>query len=112
MTITTAQLRERVAEHIGVKAADIELDAENAAKIDAAIDDATAFLREAALIWWVDNAIPDQCAAPMTLIVGALAAPKCRKAGQGFEAGWGDGQAMLARIKPSAATETVRADYF
>ena len=61
MTKTHAQIRDRVAEDLGLKAADIELEDEDAAKIEARISSVTAHLREKGLIWWADDEVPDAC---------------------------------------------------
>lgn len=111
-TITTVELRERVAEKIRIAAVDVELDSERAAIIDRHIGDVTAELRENALCWWPDNAIPRACAQAMTFIVAASCAADCGKAGQGYESLDVEGRVKLASLKPSARHETVRASYF
>lgn len=112
MALTKVQLRERVAEHLKIKAVDIELDAANVAKIDRAIDDARAELKEIGLCWWAEGAIPQSCAFALTLIVAAQACVSVGKAGQGYESGDGDGRIRLARLKPQADVITVTAEYF
>lgn len=112
MTITTAELRESVAEHIRILSTDTPLDAADAAKIDRYITRVTATEREKGLIWWPDNAIPDACEMPMMLMVAALAAAGFGKAGQGYESGYQDGRTALATLKPSAQIDTVRMEYF
>lgn len=112
MTRTTAELREIVAEKLRVKAVDLDLSAEDAAKIDRHIGETTDFLREAGLVWWADNAIPNAAVLPMTLIVSAWAATDFGKAGQGYEAGFIEGRGLLATLKPSADIQTVCAEYF
>ena len=112
MTITSSDLRQRVAENLRVKAVDRDLADEDAEKIDNAITDAFAELREHGLMWWTTAAIPNACVFALTLIVSAQACAKFGKAGQGYEAGDNDGRARLAALKPSAAIETVRAEYF
>lgn len=109
---TTVQLRERVAEHIRIAASDLDLSSEDAAKIDRAIQEATDFLRELGLIWWVDNAIPAAAVMPMTLIVSALAGPRFGKIKSGYEEGFLGGRAMLTQLKPSAYTARINPDYF
>jgi hypothetical protein len=111
-TITKTQLRERVAEHLKVKAIDRPLSAEHASKIDDAIDDARAELRELGLCWWGANAIPQSCAFALKLIVSAQACIGVGKAGQGYESGDVDGRTRLAKLKPPADINPVRVDYF
>jgi len=112
MTKTTAELRESVAKKLRIKSVDMDLDADTAATIDARIQDVSDYLREAGLVWWEDNAIPNAAMMPMTLMVAAWACADVGKAGQSYESGFSDGKTQLASIKPSAVTETVRAEYF
>jgi hypothetical protein len=112
MALTKVQLRERVAEHLKVKAIDIPLSAELAQKIDDAIDDARAELKELGLCWWGSDSIPQSCVFALKLIISAQACMSVGKAGQGFEAGDGDGRTRLAKLKPSADKTTVSADYY
>lgn len=111
-TITTVELRERVAEKTRIAGVDVELDAERAAIIDRHIGDCTAELRERGLVWWADDAIPRECAKAMTFIVSASCAVDCGKAGQGYESLDLEGRTILATLKPSASRATVRAHYF
>lgn len=111
-TITNIQLRDRVAEYIKVKAVDVELDDESAAKIDQGIEDALAELLERGLVWWADNAIPKSCAFSMTIIVAAQVCAKFGKSEQGYEGGDSEGRARLVGLKQSTTLETVQADYF
>lgn len=112
MAITTATLRESVAEHLRIKSADMDLEAEDAAKIDRYIQMVTDAERQKGLIWWVDNAIPEEARMAMVLMVSSLCAASYGKAGQGYEPGYQDGKIILASLKPSAVIETVPADYF
>lgn len=112
MALTKVQLRERVAEHLKVKAPDIELDAATALRIDNAIDDARAELKERGLCWWGAEAIPQSCAFALTLIVSAQACTKVGKSGQGYESGDVDGRIRLASLRTSADISTVATDYF
>lgn len=112
MTKTTAELRESVAKKIGVLSVDQDLDAEDAAAIDARIGEVTDYLRELGLIWWADDAIPAGAFMPMTLMVAAVACGEFGKVNMGLESGYGDGKSQLSAIKPSAANKTTQADYF
>lgn len=112
MTLLNSQLRQRVAENLRVKAVDRDLADEDAEKIDNAIDDAFAELREQGLLWWADDQIPQACVFALTLIVSAQACARFGKIGQGYEGGDTDGRARLAALKPSAVIDTVRAEYF
>lgn len=112
MALTNAQLRERVADHLRISAVDRVLSAERAQKIDDAIDDAFAHLREIKLLWWADDAIPQSCATALKLGVGAIACTSVGKAGQGYEQGWDACLAMLSRLKTTGTNETLRPDYF
>lgn len=112
MALTTAELRERVAEHLRIKAADLELSGANAARIDRRIEEVTEYLRELGLAWWADGAVPVAASMPMILMVAAWSASSVGKAGQGYEDGFIGGKAQLAAIKPSAVIETLEADYF
>jgi hypothetical protein len=112
MTTTTVELRESVAEHLRLKSVDVDLDADTAAKIDRYISMVTNMERQKGLIWWVDNAIPDQCKMPMMLMVAAIGCVGFGKSGQGYESGYSDGKAQLASLKPSAVIETIAGTYF
>lgn len=109
---TTAQLRNRVAEDLGLKAADIDLADEDAVKIEARIASVTAFLREKGLIWWDDDQIPDAVEDGFAMMVAAMACKSFGKQNQGFEAGWEDGRAMIASIKPAETIETSVTVYY
>lgn len=111
-TITKVTLRERVAKHLRVKARDLELDAGVAADIDEVIDDVRAQLKEKALCWWPENAIPQACVNALKLIISAYAAGHVGKAGQGYEAALPEGLAQLAELKPTADVMTMPVDYF
>lgn len=111
-TITKVQLRQRVAEELKVASPDQTLEAEDAARIDTSIDDARALLIEERLCWWGENAIPQQCAIPLTWIVAAYACTKLGKAGQGYEAGEDRGKARLAKLKTPTDITTLAVDYF
>lgn len=112
MARTTAELRDIVAEKLRIKAVDLDLSAENGAKIDRRIGEVTDFLREAGLIWWADNSIPNAAVLPFTLMITAWAALDFGKGGQGYEAGFIEGRSLLASLKPSADIATVQAEYF
>ena len=114
MALTKVQLRERVAEHLKVKAIDRPLSAEHAARIDTSIDDARAELKELGLCWWGEDAIPASCAFALTLIISAQACAKVGKGGQNppYETGDADGRLRLTKLKPSADISTLRVDYF
>ena len=112
MTITTATLIDSVAEHLRIKAVDVTLSDEDADKIERYITRITNLERQTGLIWWVDNAIPEECEFPMMLMVASAACVGFGKGGQGYEAGYQDGKTQLARLKPSALNETVPAKYF
>ena len=111
-TITKVQLRVRVAKELKIHSPDQELSADNAAEIDTSIDDARALLIEKRLCWWGENAIPQQCAIPLTWIVAAFACTKLGKAGQGYESGDERGRRELATLKTPTDTSTVAVDYF
>lgn len=111
-TITKVELRQRVADELKVSSPDQELSADNASRIDTSIDDARALLKEKRLVWWGENAIPQECAIPLTWIIAAYACTKFGKAGQGYEAGEERGRKALSSIKPSADVSTLAVDYF
>lgn len=112
MTTTTAELRNLVAEDLGIKAVDQELSDEEASRIEARINSWTAHYRERGLFWWADNAIPDHVVGGLTLVMCALVCGSVRKMGQGHEAKLEPGLAMIAGLKPSAQIETLRTHYF
>lgn len=112
MTATTAQLRDRVAKDLGIKAVDEELSDELAATIEEGIGDWTAHYRELGLFWWPDNAIPNQCVAGLRMVMCALVCASVRKAGQGHEQKLEPGLAMIAGLKPSATIDTLRTLYY
>lgn len=110
--LTKVELRQRIAKHLRVYAADVELDAATASSIDDSIDDARAELIEKTLCWWGEDEIPQAVAFPMTLIVSAQACAKVGKMGQGYESGDVDGRTRLASIKSSLDSSVGTADYF
>lgn len=112
MVATTVILRERIADRLRISSVDMTLQAADAAKIDNGIADVTTMLRETGSIWWADNAIPDACVWPMTLVCSAALAGAFGKAGQGYEGDTPQGMLLLAEMKPSADISTVRASYF
>ena len=111
-TITKIQLRQRVGEELKVYSPDQEMSADVAARIDTSIDDTRALLTEDRLCWWGANAIPQQCAIPLTWIVAAYACTKFGKAGQGYEAGEERGKARLAKLKTPTDITTLAVDFF
>ena len=111
-TITKVELRQRVGEELKVYSPDQEMSADVAARIDTSIDDARALLVEKRLCWWGPNAIPQQCAIPLTWIVAAYACTKFGKAGQGYEAGDERGRRELAILKTPTDIASVQPDYF
>lgn len=111
-TITKVELRQRVGEELKVYSPDQEMSADVAARIDTSIDDARALLVEKRLCWWGPNAIPQQCAIPLTWIVAAYACTKLGKAGQGYEAGDERGRRELAILKTPTDITSVQPDYF
>lgn len=110
--LTKVQLRERIARHLKLSSQDIELDASTAHRIDEAIDDASAELRERGLCWWGEDEVPQPVVFPMTLIVSAQVCTSFGRAGQGYEAGDGDGRSRLSTLKTSADITPVRVSYF
>lgn len=112
MSKTKVQLRERVSAHLGQASIDQTIPAEDAVQIDAAIDDATATLKELGLVWWTADAIPDAVVFAMTLASSALAAAKFGKSGQGFEGGFAEGQRLLRSLKPQAPVSPMRPRYY
>jgi hypothetical protein len=112
MSYTNAQLRNRVAEDLGVKATDQELSDEIAAKIEDRIDTVTAMYREQGLFWWADDAIPDAVVEGLTLVMCAWACASVRKAGQGHEEKLMPGLALIAAAKSSGTTDTLRTLYY
>jgi len=111
-TITRVELREDVGEELKVYSPDQEMSADVAARIDKSIRRARAMLIEERLCWWGENAIPEQCAIPLTWIVAALACTKFGKAGQGYEAGEERGKARLAKLKTPTDITTLQPDPF
>lgn len=112
MVITKVELRVRVAKELKIHSPDQELSADNASEIDDTIDDTRALLIEKRLCWWGPNAIPQQCAIPLTWIVAAYACTKLGKAGQGYEAGDERGRRELAILKTPTDIASVQPDYF
>jgi len=112
MALTKTQLRNRIADHLRISAVDRELSAERAQKIDDAIDDCFATLREKKLKWWADDAIPQSCANALKIYVSAFACNSVGKAGQGYESGEDFGLKELSALKTTGTNETVRPDYF
>lgn len=111
-TITAVQLRQRVAEELKVYSPDQELSADVAARLDTSIADTRAWLQEKRLCWWGADAIPQQCAIPLTWIVAAFACTKLGKAGQGYESGDARGRAELALLKTPTDISTSQPDPF
>lgn len=112
MTYTHAQLRDRVAEDLGIKAVDEELSDESAAKIEERITSTTAYFREKGLIWWADDAIPVAAFEGMAFVMRARCCAGVRKAGQGHEEMEQPGLSMIAAVKPPGQIETMRTLYY
>lgn len=112
MSYTHAQLRDRVAEDLGIKGVDQELSDEQASKIEERITTTTAYFREKGLFWWDDDEIPDECFDGMVFVMRARCAAGVRKLGQGHEELEQPGLAMIAAVKPSAVIETLRTLYY
>lgn len=111
-TYSKADLRERVAEHLTVKASDLPLDADDATRIDRAIDDVWALESEAGLFWWPEDEIPASVILPVTLMISAIACAKVGKAGQGYEDGYATGTAGLSKIKPPMDVDPLEIEFF
>lgn len=112
MTKTNVEIRNRVAEDLGVKATDMDLADEDAEKIERRISSTRAFLLERGLVWWADDAIPDACEDGYAMMVRAMVCTAFGKVNQGHEAGWKDGWDMIAAIKPSEHVETQAYEYY
>lgn len=112
MPFTHAQLRDRVAEDLGLKATDQELSDDIAQKIEERIATVTAMYREQGLFWWPTDAIPDAVVEGLSLVMCAWACAGVRKANQGHEEKLTPGLAMIAALKPAATLDTLRTEYF
>lgn len=112
MTYTHAQLRNRVAEDLGIKGVDQELSDEQASKIEERITSTTAYFREKGLFWWPDNAIPDAAFEGMVFVMLARCCAGARKLGQGFEEREAPGLAMIAAVKQPATIDTLKTLYY
>lgn len=112
MTKTNAEIRNRVAEDLGVKATDMDLADEDAAKIEARIASTRAFLLQRGLAWWPDGQIPDECEDGYAMMVRAMACASFGKRNQGHEAGWREGWDMIAAVKPSDNVEQQAYEYY
>jgi hypothetical protein len=71
------------------------------------LDQETARLREAGLVWWSADAIPDSVAGAFCRLAAEKAGPTFGKA---FSAGTAQGE--IAAVKPSAARPPVKAMYY
>lgn len=112
MTYTTIQLRNRVAEDLGLKATDQELADDEAQKIEERIATVTAMYREQGLIWWPDNAIPDAAVDGLTLVMSAWTCAGVRKQGQGHEEKLTPGLAMISAVKAVQTVDALRTEYY
>ena len=112
MTITAADIRDRIAERLNVKAVEMALADEDASKIDTHVGFMLAELKERGLVWWADDAIPEAVVFALTLIGAAQTCTLFGKAGKGHESGDMDGRSRLASLKPSALIEHAKAVYY
>lgn len=112
MTKVKADLRTRIADALGQSSVDQVLPAEDAAKIDEAIDDLFAELREMRLCWWTENAIPNACMIALTMAGAAIACAKFGKSNQGYESGLNEGQRRLRILRNPATHSPMAPDYF
>lgn len=112
MSKTNAELRDRVAKDLGLKAQDQELSDELSGEIEGRIVTARAHYAEVGLFWWADDAIPDAVFDPLAALMCALCCAAVRKAGQGHEEKLPPALAAIASLKPSARVETLRTQYY
>lgn len=112
MSKTNAQLRNQVAEDLGIKAIDQELSDEGASRIENRISTVHAHYLEKGLFWWADSAIPDSVFEGLSMVICAHVCASVRKAGQGHEEKLLPGLAMIAAVKPSATVDTMKTFYF
>jgi hypothetical protein len=73
-TYTKAQLRNRVLQELGVLAGAETANADDAALVDAVIEDQHAMLDREILVTWSTSAIPDTVMEPLVLLVAARCA--------------------------------------
>lgn len=85
---------------------------EQASLLDIFIASCRAELREKGLVWWDEDAIPDEALLPLRDYVAAKCCGDFGRAGKGFEAGEAIGRAGLAAVKSSDQREEQRAEYF
>jgi len=112
MSKTNAELRDRVAEDLGVKGQDIELSDEQAQKLEGRISSTWAHFTEKGLFWWPDGTIPDSVFDGLAKVMCARACASVRKQGQGFESLEMPGLAEIAAVKPPALIETLKTLYY
>jgi len=112
MTYTVAQLRNRVAEDLGIKAQDQELSDEEAAKIEDRYTSTHAYFVEKGLFWWPAATIPAPVFEGLVFVMVARCCAAVRKLGQGHEEKELPGLAMIAAVKPAAKVETLRTLYY
>lgn len=105
MTISNAELRNRTAQYLRIKAADRDLDDADASFIDSQITDLLAELTDRGLNWWSAGSIPEEAVFPLTQIAASRCCTPFGKAGQGYEAGYQMGLDALQRIFPTVAVE-------
>lgn len=112
MTYTNTELRNRVAEDLGVKAQDQELSDEQASKIEERITSTWAHFTEKGLFWWPDGTIPTAVFDGLAKVMCARVCVAVRKQGQGFENMEMPGLAEIAAVKPPAMIETLKTLYY
>lgn len=112
MTYTVTQLRNRVAEDLGIKGVDQELSDEQAAKIEERYTSTHAYFTEKGLFWWPAATIPDAVFEGLVFVMRAHCAAGVRKLGQGHEELELPGLAMIAAVKPPAQTDTLKVLYY
>lgn len=112
MTYTVAQLRNRVAEDLGIKAVDQELSDEQAQKIEERYTSTHAYFTEKGLFWWPLATIPDAVFEGLVFVMMARCCAGVRKLGQGHEEREQPGLAMIAACKAQGTTDTLRTLYY
>jgi hypothetical protein len=109
MALTKTDLRDAVAEELGIKRAEETLSAADAVLIERRIEGVHEYLLGEGLVYWDIDDVPDAVREPMTMIVASRAAPAF-----GIQYAGGPEGTRLLRIHSAqrGSSEPVKAEYF
>jgi hypothetical protein len=109
MSLTKADLRDAVAEELGIKRAEETLSSADAVLIESRIAGVHEYLLGEGLAYWDVNDIPDAVREPLTMIVASRAAPAF---GVQYAAGPEGTRLLRIHCARRGSQEPTKAEYF